>query len=180
MSKPVMRTYGSKPRKISTTHLWDGTRDVPRRQPLGENTTDSNERKNTSLGGFMKGVVDWLSPKKPRQTNLSRKVSTKENKLVKPGARFSLSDDDNGDVSVASTSTMETLIASTPKKEAKEESEKKEGIDLLLQFCSKEEVVGFSEYIEELLLDAEIRKLGEASYSEVFTLKHSQGTTNVL
>jgi len=128
----------------------------------------------------MKGVVDWLSPKKPRQTKLSRKVSTKENKLVKPGARFSLSDDDNGDVSVASTSTMETLIASTPKKEAKEESEKKEGIDLLLQFCSKEEVVGFSEYIEELLLDAEIRKLGEASYSEVFTLKHSHGTTAVL
>ena len=136
----------------------------------------------------MKGVVDWLSPKKPRQTTVSRKVSRKENKLVKRGARFSLSDDDDRDVSVASTSTTETLIASTPKKEVKEEvkgevkeeSEKKEGIDLLLQFCSKEEVVGFSEYIDELLSDAEIRKLGEASYSEVFSLKHGDGTTGVL
>jgi hypothetical protein len=72
------------------------------------------------------------------------------------------------------------LIASTPKKEVKEESEKKEGIDLLLQFCWKEEVMGFSEYINELLLDAEIRKLGEASYSEVFSLKHGDGTTAVL
>jgi len=176
-----MRTYGSKPRKISTTHLWDGSRDIPRRQPLGENTTESNERKNnTGLGGFMKGVVDWLSPKKPRQTTVSRKVSRKENRLVKRGARFSLSDDDDGDVSVASTSTTETLIASTPKKEVKEESEKKEGIDLLLQFCSKEEVVGFSEYIDELFVNAEIRKIGEASYSEVFSLKHGDGTTAVL
>ena len=128
----------------------------------------------------MKGVVDWLSPKKPRQTTVSRKVSRKDNKLVKRGARFSLSDDDDGgEVSVASTSTTETLIASTPKKEVKE-SEKKKGIDLLLQFCSKEEVVGFSEYIDELLWDAEIRKLGEASYSEVFTLNRGDGTTAVL
>jgi len=180
--KPVMRTYGSKPRKISSTHLWDGSRDVPRpRQPLGENTSESNERKtNTGLGGFMKGVVDWLSPKKPRQTGATRKVSKKENKLVKRGARFSLSDDGDEEVSVSSASTAETLIASTPKKEQKAKTEVKEGIDLLLQFCSKDEVVVFSEYIGELLLDAEIRKLGEASYSEVFTLKHSDGTTAVL
>ena len=53
-------------------------------------------------------------------------------------------------------------------------------IDLLLQFSSKEEVVGFSEYIDGILENAEIRKLNEASYSEVFTLKHNDGTTNVL
>ena len=174
----IIRTYGTKPRKLSSTHLWDGSRDVPRRQPLSENTTEINERKNTSgLGGFMKGVVDWLSPKKPRQT-MSRKVSGKETKLSKRSERFSLSDDDDGDVSIPSTE--DTLIASTPKKEEKLTPELKKGIDLLLQFCSKEEVVGFSEYIDGVLENAQVRKLSEASYSEVFTLKHNDGTINVL
>jgi hypothetical protein len=173
--KPVMRTYGSKPRKISATHLWDGSRDVPRRQPLGDNTTENDERKSTSgLGGFMKGVVDWLSPRKQQRPT----ATTKENKLSKRNRRFSLSDDEVGDVS--NTSTADTLIASTPKKEEKLTPELKEGIDLLLQFCSTGEIVEFTEYIDGLLENAELRKLGEASYSEVFTLKHNDGTTNVL
>ena len=128
----------------------------------------------------MKGVVEWLSPKKPRQTSVSRKLSRREAKSVKRGSRFTLSDDDDLDVSVVSASTGETLIASTPKKEGKEKAEPKEGIDLLLQFCSQEEVPVFFDYISELLVDGEIRKLGEASYSEVFTLKHGDGTTAVL
>ena len=128
----------------------------------------------------MKGVVEWLSPKKPRQPIISKKVSQEGNKLVKRATRFSLSDDDDGDVSATSTSTAETLIESTPKKEGKEGVKQAEGIALLLQFCSKEEVVEFSEYITELLLAGEIRKLGEASYSEVFTLKRGDGTTAVL
>jgi len=175
----IIRTYGSKPRKVLSTHLWDGTRDVPRRQPLDENTTEITERKNTSgIGGFMKGVVDWLSPKKPRQA-IPRKVSGKENKLSKRRERFSLSDDDVVDVSIASTA--DTLIASTPKKmEEKLSVQPKEGVELLLQLCSKEEVVGFSTYIDGILENAEIRKLSEATYSEVFTLKHNDGTTNVL
>ena len=181
--KPTaIRTYGSKPRKASSTHLWDGSRDVPRRQPLGENTNQNNERKSTTgMGGFMKGVVDWLSPKKPSRPKITttRKASEKESKLSKRNARFSLSDnEDIVDVSLASTA--ETLIASTPKKEEKVASELKEGIDLLLQFCLKGEVVGFTEYIDGILQSAEVRKLGEASYSEVFTLKHKDGATNVL
>ena len=175
----IIRTYGSKPRKVLSTHLWDGTRDVPRRQPLDENTAEITERKNTSgIGGFMKGVVDWLSPKKPRQA-IPRKVSGKDNKLSKRRERFSLSDDDVVDVSIASTA--DTLIASTPKKmEEKLSVQPKEGVELLLQLCSKEEVVGFSTYIDGILENAEIRKLSEATYSEVFTLKHNDGTTNVL
>ena len=174
--KPVMRTYGSKPRKVSATHLWDGSRDVPRRQPLGENTTAENdERKSTSgLGGFMKGVVDWLSPRKQQRPTATRKG----NKMSKQNRTLSLSDDEDGDVSNASTA--DTLIASTPKKEEKLTPELKEGIDLLLQFCSKGEIVEFTEYINGSLENAELRKLGEASYSEVFTLKHNDGTTNVL
>ena len=175
----IIRTYGSKPRKVLSTHLWDGTRDVPRRQPLDENTAEITERKNTSgIGGFMKGVVDWLSPKKPRQA-IPRKVSGKDNKLSKRRERFSLSDDDVVDVSIASTA--DTLIASTPKKmEEKLSVQPKEGVELLLQLCSKEEVVGFSTYIDGILENAEIRKLSEATYSEVFTLKQNDGTTNVL
>ena len=174
----VIRTYGAKPRKVSSTHLWDGSRDVPRRQPLSDNTTEVNKRNNTGgLGGFMKGVVDWLSPKKQRQTTSGR-VSGKENKLSNRSERFSLSENDDGQVSVASTE--DTLIASTPKKEEKLTPEPENGVDLLLQLCSKDEVVGFSEYIDGMLANAQVRKLGEASYSEVFTVKHNNGTTSVL
>jgi hypothetical protein len=174
----VVRTYGAKPRKASITHLWDGSRDVPRPQPLNENATELNKRNNTGgLGGFVKGVVDWLSPKKQRQT-MSRKVSGKENKLSNRSERFSLSEDDDGQVSVASTE--DTLIASTPKKEEKLTPEPKKGVDLLLQFCSKDEVVGFSEYIDGLLENAQVKKLGEATYSEVFTVKRNNGTISVL
>jgi hypothetical protein len=170
-----MRTYGSKPRKISSTHLWDGKRDVPRRPVLGETTAGINERK-TGLGGFVKGVVDWLSPKKTRPV-IARRVSGKENKLSKRDERFSLSDDE--DDANTSVESVATLVASTPKKEDKV-LESKSGVDLLLQLCSREEIVVFSEYIDELLENAEVRKLGEASYSEVFTLRQSDGTTTVL
>jgi serine/threonine-protein kinase haspin len=122
----------------------------------------------------VKGVVDWLSPKKTRP--VERKVSGKENQLSRRDERFSLSDDDDADTSVESTST---LVASTPKKD-KVALEPKSGVELLLQFCSTEKEVGFKEYIGELLATAEVQKLGEASYSEVFTLKQSDGTTTVL
>jgi hypothetical protein len=128
----------------------------------------------------MKGVVEWLSPKKPHPPQLPkpRRVSGKENKLSKGVERFSLSDDENdADTSVDS---IATLVDSGPKKEDKVISELKEGIDLLLQFCSKDEVVAFSGYINEVLETADIRKLGEATYSEVFTLKRTDGTTAVL
>jgi hypothetical protein len=182
-----MRTYGSKPRKVSASiHLWDGSRDVPHCQPLDETTVDNNERKTTTtttvgIGGFVKGVVGWLSPRKSsRSTTTTRKVSRKENKLSKQSARFSLSDDDDNVKDVSITSTADTLIASTPIKEEKLIPELKKGIDLLLQFCSEEEVVPFPEYINGILENAEIRKLGEATFSEVFTLEHSDGTKKVL
>jgi hypothetical protein len=137
----------------------------------------------------MKGVVEWLSPRKarvPSVREVSARGAGKENKLARE-RRFSLSDDDDeGDVSVASSATTTTLVASTPKKEkeAETETEKdleaKEGIDLLLDLCSKNEVVAFDEYITGLLDTATITKLGEATYSEVFTLRHHDGTTAVL
>jgi hypothetical protein len=176
-----LRTYGSKPRKVTVTQLWDGSRDVPSRPALGENTNEVIDKKNNSgLGGFMKGMVEWLSPKKPHLAQLpkARKASGKENKLSKRGQRFSLSDDENdADTTVES---MATLVDSNPKKEDEVILEPKEGIDLLLQFCSKDEVVGFSEYVNGALSTADIRKLGEATYSEVFTLKTNDGTTAVL
>jgi Haspin like kinase domain len=196
MSQPnkAFRTYGSKPRKVTSTQLWDGTKDVPRRAVLGENISDTNERKsNSAIGGFMKGVVEWLSPRKTRNS-AARKGSArstrsgKENQLARE-TRFSLSDEDDeaeveeADLSIASTATS-TLVSSTPKKENGKEAEisveKKQGIDLLLEFCSVNEVVDFVEHIQGLLESATISKLGEASYSEVFTLTHSDGTTTVL
>lgn len=192
-SNRVIRTYGSKPRKVSSTQLWDGTKDVPRRPVLGENTTETNEQRksNNGIGGFVKGVVEWLSPRKARVPTVrkvpaGRKVSErglggKENKAARE-RRFSLSDDeDEGDISVASTTS--TLVSSTPKKEKEEMelvSEKKEGIELLLGFCSKNEVVEFEEYITGLLESATITKLSEATYSEVYTLRHNDGKTAVL
>jgi hypothetical protein len=175
-----LRTYGSKPRKFTPTQLWDGSRDVPRRPALGENTNELNDKKNTGLGGFMKGVVEWLSPKKPPLPQISkvRRGSNKENKLSKPDERFSLSDDeDDADTSVES---FATLVATASKKEDKDIAEPKEGIELLLQFCTKDETVRFTEYIEEALKTASIHKLGEATYSEVFTLNRKDGTTAVL
>ena len=177
---------------MSSTQLWDGTKDVPRRSVLGENTTETNERKsNNGIGGFVKGVVEWLSPRKARvrtvrKVSAGRKVSArgiggKENQIALE-RRFSLSDDeDEGDISVASTTS--TLVSSTPKKEKEEKEvvlEKKEGIELLLEFCSKTEVVEFAAYIDGLLESATITKLGEATYSEVYTLRHNDGTAAVL
>jgi hypothetical protein len=179
----AVRTYGSKPRKVSTTHLWDGTRDVPRRVPLGDNTaTQTNERKQArGLGGFVKGVVDWLSPRKSRQT-VSRKLSGKENSPSRQSHRVCLDDDDddddNADVSIASTEN--TLVASTPKKDHKATPEPKTGLGLLLQFCVKDSILDFSEYIAEQLTTANVIKLGEASFSEVFTIKHQDGRSTVL
>lgn len=173
--KPIIRTYGSKPRKISSTSLWDGKRDIPRRPVLGEIPTGINEKK-PGLGGFVKGVVDWLSPKKSRPP--VRRVSEKENKLSSRDERFTLSDDEED--AETSFESVATLVASTPKKEDGLTVEKKFGIDLLLQFCEREEEVVFTKYIDELLHDATVLKLGEASYSEVFTLKKSDGTTTVL
>src|SRR5436190_7829270 len=103
-----MRTYGSKPRKVSASiHLWDGSRDVPHCQPLNETTIENNERTTTKttagISGFVKGVVGWLSPRKAsRSTATTRKVSRKENKLSRQSARFCLSDDDDNakDVSI--------------------------------------------------------------------------------
>jgi hypothetical protein len=40
--------------------------------------------------------------------------------------------------------------------------------DQLLQLCSDQKVLGFTEHIDSMLKDSTIRKLGEASYSEVF------------
>jgi len=183
-SNRVIRTYGSKPRKASSTQLWDGTKDVPRRPVLGENISESNERKsNNGIGGFMKGVVEWLSPRKtrvPSVRKVSAKAGGKENTLARE-RRFSLSDDEeDGDVSFASTTTS-TLVASTPKKEKEIEAlEAKDGIELLLEYCSEHEIVEFNEYIDGLLESATITKLGEATYSEVFTLRSQNGTTTVL
>jgi len=137
----------------------------------------------------MKGVVEWLSPRKARVPAV-RKVSSrstrsgKENRLSRE-QRFSLSDEDDGegDVSYASTATS-TLVSSTPKKEKEKDVEisveKKEGFDLLLEFSAANEVVEFEAYIQGLLKTATISKLGEATYSEVFTLVDSDGTTAVL
>ena len=176
-----IRTYGSKPRKVSSsTALWDGTRDVPRPKTiLGENTNHLNERKqNTGIGGFVKGVVEWLSPKKARPM-LVKEKSGKETKLSTRRERIGLSDDDE-DVSNSSIESNLTLIASTPKKEDKISLEPKTGIDLLLQFCLTDKVVDFTEFIKGLLAKAEVRKLGEASYSEVFTLSDDKGKKTVL
>jgi hypothetical protein len=178
----VIRTYGSKPRKVSSsTALWDGTRDVPRPRvkPLGENTNDVNrERKQSALGGFVKGVVEWLSPKKVRPTQ-PKPEKGKENTLSRRRERVSLSDEEE-DILNTSVESNLTLIASTPKKEKESTAEAKTGIDLLLQFCLKDEVVDFTEFMNGVLATAEVKKLGEASYSEVFTLIHGNGTKTVL
>ena len=131
----------------------------------------------------MKGVVEWLSPRKtrvPSVRKVSAKAGGKENTLARE-RRFSLSDDEeDGDVSFASTTTS-TLVASTPKKEKEIETlEAKDGIQLLLEYCSEDEIEEFDEYIDGLLETATITKLGEATYSEVFTLRHRDGTTAVL
>ena len=140
----------------------------------------------------MKGVVEWLSPRKARVPAV-RKVSSRSTRSTRSGKenrlsrerRFSLSDedDDEGDVSIASTATS-TLVSSTPKKEKEKEAdvsvEKKEGFDLLLEFSTANEVVEFEAYIQGLLKTARISKLGEATYSEVFTLIDNDGTTAVL
>jgi len=184
----AVRTYGSKPRKPSTTHLWDGTRDVPRRQPLADSTLrTANERPqttNSGLGGFVRGVVDWLSPKKTRQ-KAPRKVSAPQNAPSARAHRSSLDDDSdddsdfpNGDCSIASTA--DTLIASTPKKDAKADPGSLGGLDLLLHFCVDHNVLDFSDHITQRLATASITKLGEASYSEVFALKNSDRTSSVL
>lgn len=170
-----MRTYGSKPRKLSSTYLWDGSKDVPRHYALAENSNHLNERKNASgLSGIVKGVVGWLSPKKSRPVF---KGSDKENMLSEQDASAGSHDDDHSETGDTSSAT---LVTSTPKKEEKLEAETKTGIDLLLKFCSEDEILGFSQYINGLLQHAEVKKLGEASYSEVFNLKRNDGTTAVL
>ena len=177
-----LRTYGSKPRKFSSTALWDGSRDVPRPRPnpLGENTNHLNERerKQNVIGGFVKGVVEWLSPKKSSRLAIKEEKG-KENKLSRRRERISLSDDEE-DVANTSVESNLTLIASTPKKEKESPLEAKRGIDLLLTFCTEAEVGDFTEFINDLLNTAEVKKLGEASYSEVFTLMHNNGATTVL
>src|SRR5271156_607640 len=177
--KTSIRTYGSKPRKVSSTSLWDGSRDVPRARALVDSTNQINhERKNSSgLTGLVKGVVEWLSPKKSRSTE-SRNISDKENNPSKLRKRVPIFDEEevSDDASIKSVST---LISSTPRKESTG-SEPKEGVGLLLQFCSKEEIVVFSEYMNTLLENATVEKLGEASYSEVYTLTAADGTTTVL
>jgi hypothetical protein len=184
----AVRTYGSKPRKPSSTHLWDGARDVPRRPALADTTQKATNEpaKATSSGisGFVKGVVDWLSPKKTRQ-KAPRKGSAQQNGPSRRARRISLTDDSDdgndfhdGDISTASTA--DTLIASTPKKDTKATPEPLSGLDLLLQFCVKHNVVDFSEHITQKLATASINKLGEASFSEVFALKHPDGKSGVL
>jgi hypothetical protein len=190
----AVRTYGSKPRKPSSTHLWDGARDVPRRPALGDTTqkTTNEPAKASSNGisGFVKGVVDWLSPKKTRN-KAPRKGSAQQNGPSRRARRISIShdsdasDDGNtfhdGDLSTASTaSTADTLIASTPKKDTKATPEPISGLDLLQQFCVKHNVLDFSEHITQKLATASISKLGEASFSEVFLLKHPDGKSSVL
>jgi hypothetical protein len=187
----ALRTYGSKPRKPSSTHLWDGTRDVPRRPALADTTqkTTNEPAKAASSGisGFVKGVVDWLSPKKTRN-KAPRKGSVRQNGPSRRARRISLSDDSDdsdggndfhdGDISTASTA--DTLIASTPKKDTKATPEPLGGLDLLLQFCVEHNILDFSEYISERLVTASISKLGEASFSEVFALKHPDRKSSVL
>jgi hypothetical protein len=174
----AMRTYGSKPRRITSTDLWDGNRDVPRRRPLAENNNEINEPKNDSgSGSIVKGVVGWLSPKKSRGAD-SPTVPAPE--TAKKDDVESLSEDDENNVSVASsTGTADTLIASTPNKD-KLDPEIPTGIDLLLQFCLKNEILQFNQYVDDLLVDATLRKLGEATYSEVFVLTEADVTTTVL
>jgi len=177
--KPSIRTYGSKPRKVSTTALWDGSRDVPRPRALAETTNHINHRRKNSSGltGLVKGVVEWLSPKKARSEEY-RNILDKENNPSKLRKRVPIEDEE--EVSdVESIKSVSTLVASTPKKESAG-SETKQGVELLLQFCSKEEVVAFSEYMSTLLENAKVEKLGEASYSEVYTLTTTDGNTTVL
>ena len=181
----AVRTYGSKPRKVSSTHLWDGSRDVPRRLPLAEHpASKTNERTPTTsaIGGFVKGVVRWLSPKKARKT-VPRKTSGKENALSRQAPTVCLSDDDDDEHNDADTSTAsaaDTLIASTPKKDSKATPEPQTGLDLLLQFCVEDRVLDFSEKVTDLVANASVRKLGEASFSEVFTIKHQNAKASVL
>jgi len=181
----AVRTYGSKPRKVSSTHLWDGSRDVPRRLPLAEHpASKTNERTPTTsaIGGFVKGVVNWLSPQKARKT-VPRKTSGKENALSTRAPAACLSDDDDhedNDADTSIASTADTLIASTPKKDSKATPEPKTGLDLLLQFCVEDRVLDFSEHLTDLLTNASVRKLGEASFSEVFTIKHQNEKASVL
>jgi hypothetical protein len=176
----TMRTYGSKPRRFNSTDLWDGSRDLPRR-PLAESNNETNEQKNVGgLGGLVKGVVGWLTPKKAHQANPRTIVPEPEGSE----SELSLSNDDEKNISVASTAesaeTAETLIASTPTKENKSPPELITGTDLLMQFCASSEVLKFGIYVDDLLQDVKLCKLGEASYSEVFTLTYSDGTTRVL
>ena len=168
--RPIFRTYGSKPRKVPLTYLWDGTKDIPRRPILGENSNEVNEKRSGSnISGIIQGVVEWLSPRKS-QPQAKKLAFGKENQLVQ-SRRLSLPDEQD-DSNVATTT-----VASNP---IKKNVRDKEGVELLLQFCDVDNVVDFSEFITLLLKNAKIEKLGEASYSEVFTLTNPDGTSTVL
>jgi len=56
------------------------------------------------------------------------------------------------------------------------------GADVLLELCTEREVLEFDQYIDSLLENSSIRKLGEASYSEVFLQSRtdSDSSTTVL
>jgi Haspin like kinase domain len=166
----VVRTYGSKPRKTSTRQLWDGERDVPRRGVL----VSTNRGNETGIGGFVRGVVDWLSPKKGRRAripsegneNVEPEIEGADEEIVESG-RGSV--EENTDVDTSVTSTL-TLI-STPKRDNKLENATETSlIEQLLQFCDTPDILDFTEYITSLTETHSLTKLGEASYSEVFTL----------
>lgn len=154
--------------------------------PLGENKNHVNERKHerkqSALGGLVKGVVEWLSPKKSRPVQQTAREDKGKENTSRRRERFSFSEDEENDDNIANTSSESnlTLIASTPTKEKEVISEPKTGIDLLLQFCERDHVVDFTEFMDELLKAADIKKLGEASYSEVFMLTRNNGSKSVL
>lgn len=53
-------------------------------------------------------------------------------------------------------------------------------IDQLLRYCSEPSILNFEDYINHLLESCSIRKLGEASYSEVFLQSTPNSSTTVL
>jgi hypothetical protein len=105
--------------------------------------------------------------------------SPKEQKTVPTHIRF----DQTGEIEVDQAEKANQDREADKEEEEYQETEKDQLLlpieDQLLQLCDKHEVVDFTTHINSLLKDSTIRKLGEASYSEVFlvTPPKSSSTT---
>ncbi|CAG8533399.1 6400_t:CDS:2 [Diversispora eburnea] len=158
------------------THRWRLAKNSPARTTNSHESTEMNNQRSNKRNVFDKSPSP-IQLKKPKIMTKSKSIRDQETKVFKSIDNSNISNTSNtfNNYATRLTNTFRTELINTSKKILINTLQ--DELEVLLNSCKQKQIYTFDEYIGVKAIK-NVLKLGEATYSEVFTAITSKFTLN--